>query len=132
MSDQEQQTKLDGGASASTEGLDGEAERCRICGAVMTAHESLHQNCGGDCLLCMAEAGDGDCMEAAFRLQKVEIARLSAIVDEVHAWAVCGCIATPDDLAQNLPRIVEITTPNAKNQGDSGGFIAGGSPGLPG
>lgn len=63
--------------------------------------------------MCMAEAGDDDCTQSALRLQKAEIARLSAIVDEVHAWAVCGGIATPSDMAQNLPRIVEITTPNA-------------------
>ena len=112
MSNQKQQTKPDSGASVSTARLGGEVERCHICGAVMTDHESLRQNCGGDCLMCMAEAGDGDCVEAAFRLQKAEIARLSAVVDEVHAWAVCGGIATPDDMAQNLPRIVEITTPN--------------------
>ena len=37
---------------------------------------------------------------------------LEAVLDEVHSWAVCGCIASPDDMAKNLPRIVEITTPN--------------------
>jgi hypothetical protein len=95
----------------------GDVERCHICGEPMTEGESLRQNCGGGCLICMAEAGDPDCIEAAFRLQKAEIARLLAVVDEVHAWAVCGCIATPDDMAKNLPRIVEITTPNARLSG---------------
>lgn len=113
MSDQEPKTKPDGGASVSTAGLGGDVEHCHICGAPMTESESLHQNCGGDCLTCMAEAGDLDCMEAAFRIQKAEIARLLAVVDEVHAWAVCGCIATPEDMVENLPHIVEITTPNA-------------------
>lgn len=115
MSNQEQQTKPDGGASVSTAGLGGDVERCHICGEPMTEGESLRQNCGGGCLICMAEAGDPDCIEAAFRLQKAEIARLLAVVDEVHAWAVCGCIATPDDMAKNLPRIVEITTPNVEH-----------------
>jgi hypothetical protein len=41
----------------------------------------------------------------------VEILRLQAIVQEVHAWAVCAPLATPDDMAQNLPRVVEITAP---------------------
>lgn len=41
-----------------------------------------------------------------------EIERLRGIIDEVHSWAVCGCIATPQDMAQGLPRIVEITTPD--------------------
>jgi len=30
--------------------------RCGICKAVLD--QSLHADCGGDCLLCMAEAGD--------------------------------------------------------------------------
>ncbi|MEJ0004414.1 MAG: hypothetical protein WDN30_14325 [Pararobbsia sp.] len=38
---------------------------------------------------------------------------LQAIVDEVHAWAVCAGIASPEDMAQNFPRIVDITAPNA-------------------
>ena len=39
--------------------------------------------------------------------------RLRAVIEEVHSWAVCACFATPEDMAQNFPRIVEITTPNA-------------------
>ena len=42
---------------------------------------------------------------------------LEAVIDEVHSWAVCGCIASPDDMAKNLPRIVEITTPNVELTG---------------
>lgn len=37
--------------------------------------------------------------------------RLSKIVQEVHNWAVCGCIAPPEDLMQNLPHIIAITKP---------------------
>jgi hypothetical protein len=40
-----------------------------------------------------------------------EIERLRAVVDEVHSWAVCACIASPEDMAQNFPHIVEITAP---------------------
>ena len=40
-----------------------------------------------------------------------EITRLRGVVGEVHSWAVCGSITTPEDMAQNLPRIVEITAP---------------------
>lgn len=37
------------------------------------------------------------------------------------------------DVLLLMAAVVEMTEPsNAKNQGDSGGFIAGGSPGLPG
>lgn len=34
---------------------------------------------------------------------------LESIISEVHAWAVCGAITTPEDMMSNLPRIVEIT-----------------------
>jgi hypothetical protein len=37
------------------------------------------------------------------------IQHLESIINEVHSWAVCAAIATPDDMAQNFPRIVEIT-----------------------
>lgn len=40
-----------------------------------------------------------------------EVKRLQDIIDEVHSWAVCGCIATPEDMCQNLPHIVAITGP---------------------
>lgn len=40
-----------------------------------------------------------------------EIERLRKIVDQTHSWAVCAAIASPEDMAQNFPHIVEITTP---------------------
>ena len=48
--------------------------------------------------------------ETIQRLEEDNV-RLRKIVDEVHAWAVCACIATPEDMYQNFPRIVEITSP---------------------
>jgi hypothetical protein len=39
-----------------------------------------------------------------------EIERLRGVVAEVSDWAICACLATPEDMAQNLPRIVEITS----------------------
>lgn len=38
-----------------------------------------------------------------------EIKRLRAIIEEVNSWAVCAGIASPEDMAQNFPRIIEIT-----------------------
>ena len=38
-------------------------KKCRICGTQFD--NELHQDCGGDCLLCMAEAGDPDCAVSA-------------------------------------------------------------------
>ena len=39
-----------------------------------------------------------------------EVDRLQKIVVEVNSWAVCAVLTTPEDMAQNLPRIVEITS----------------------
>ena len=41
----------------------------------------------------------------------VEILQLQAKLDEVHSWIVCAPIATAEDMMQNAPRIIEITTP---------------------
>lgn len=40
-----------------------------------------------------------------------EVLRLLSVVDEVHSWAVCAGITDAADMAQNFPRIVEITGP---------------------
>lgn len=45
-----------------------------------------------------------------------ENAGLRARLDEVHSWAVCAAIASPADMAQNFPRIVEITSPEYKGE----------------
>lgn len=42
--------------------------------------------------------------------------RMRDIISEVHAWAVCAAIASPADMAQNFPRIVEITSPEYKGE----------------
>lgn len=41
-----------------------------------------------------------------------ENSRLKIIIEEVHAWAVCAAITTPEDMAQNFPRIIQITSPD--------------------
>jgi len=38
--------------------------------------------------------------------------RLRAIISEVHSWAGCASIATPEDMMQNIDRIIEITNPD--------------------
>lgn len=45
---------------------------CNICHTPMTTGESLHQDCGGDCLLCMAEVGDDACIATVLRLARKE------------------------------------------------------------
>lgn len=49
--------------------------------------------------------------EVRLAILACRIEDLERIISEVHAWAVCGAIATPEDMMANLPRIVEITTP---------------------
>ena len=41
---------------------------------------------------------------------QLRINDLYLVIEEVHAWAVCGAITSPEDMMQNLPRIAEITT----------------------
>lgn len=36
---------------------------------------------------------------------------LNEIIAEVHSWAVCSAIATPEDMMQNIGRIGKITAP---------------------
>lgn len=58
----------------------------------------------------MLEASQGSPLE---RLLANEVLRLIAVTDEVHSWVVCGCIASPEDMAGNFERIVAITAPGA-------------------
>lgn len=71
----------------------------------------------GDALGVMVSSDEGEgrldttwSAEEIARL-KAEVERFRAIVDEVHSWAVCAAIASPEDMAQNFPHIVEITGP---------------------
>ena len=41
-------------------------------------------------------------------LQEVE--ELRQIVNEVHSWIVCACMATPEEMAGNFERIEQITS----------------------
>lgn len=50
----------------------------------------------------------------ALAIVETENRRLLDIIGEVHSWAVCACIATPEEMMQNISRIVEITRPNVK------------------
>lgn len=43
---------------------------CNICKTPMTEHESFRMDCGGDCLLCMAEIGDDACIAKVLRLAR--------------------------------------------------------------
>ncbi|MNK80466.1 hypothetical protein D3C87_1001810 [compost metagenome] len=47
----------------------------------------------------------------------LEVLRLRSIMDEIHAWAVCGCIADADDMMQNIERVCDITAPGFEGRG---------------
>jgi hypothetical protein len=50
-------------------------------------------------------------IDVVSRTNDSEIQRLKEIISEVHSWAVCFPIASDQDMAQNFPRIIEITDP---------------------
>lgn len=46
-------------------------ERCNICRRLMNdPADPTSLNCGGDCMRCLAEAGDPDCIAACARHEK--------------------------------------------------------------
>lgn len=61
-------------------------KKCNICGVEMQDTEpSPTLDCGGDCLSCMAEAGDTDCIELMYLFLKEENRDLRLQRDELLA-----------------------------------------------
>ena len=62
--------------------------KCSICKGLLNTTDPLTRDCGVDCLLCMAEAGDPDCMAAV-----VEVARKHRnVLEGIASCATqCGC-----------------------------------------
>lgn len=59
--------------------------KCSICGVSLvdnptTNEERLRCNCGGDCLMCMADAGDLECLATAYRILKQAVERPGKVV----------------------------------------------------
>jgi len=45
------------------------SKQCSICKVELDNPENdFSQDCGGDCLLCMAEAGDQECIDAILKI----------------------------------------------------------------
>lgn len=59
------------------------------------------------------------CLAAELQAERAKTERLRVIIDEVHSWVVCGCIATPQDMAQNFEHITKITAPEDNSETDS-------------
>lgn len=48
-------------------------DRCSICRrALNVATDPFSEDCGGDCLLCMADAGDPECVEAVRQVLRTQ------------------------------------------------------------
>ena len=54
---------------------------CSICNrALDVADDPYSLNCGGDCLMCLAEARDPDCVRMVLEIAKKDAKRLDALV----------------------------------------------------
>lgn len=58
-----------------------------------------------------------DCAVARVEALEAERDRLRDVVGEVHAWIVCSCIASSDDMMQNAERIEFICRAALKGEG---------------
>lgn len=59
--------------------------RCNICGhATNTNKNSLYLDCGGDCLLCMADAGDLDCIQSVAKIARKQAAMLETVKTNLY------------------------------------------------
>lgn len=52
---------------------------CKTCKRPLDTGDIRDENCGGDCLMCMAKAGDGDCQHA---LNETLLEKVYAFVNE--------------------------------------------------
>ena len=73
---------------------------CNTCNGEMNTGAVGDRDCGGDCLRCMADAGDPDCIEALFldmmdRLSKTTLAcvkefkkrvQLQSVIDDMRDY----------------------------------------------
>jgi hypothetical protein len=84
---------------------------CNICKTPFD--EGLHQDCGGDCLLCMAEAGDTDCALTAVVHLKAQRDALRALVDEALKEYSIGYVLGTDwvERAQSTPQPADPSAP---------------------
>jgi hypothetical protein len=68
------------------------ASQCNICKSPFD--DTLHLDCGGDCLLCMAEAGDPDCALQAIKYLKTalaaSLAHNKALADQFESYVDGG------------------------------------------
>lgn len=58
---------------------------CKICGRELDTSDPTTQDCGGDCLKCMAEAGDPDCIKSM------------ELLEHTHCWG------GPDSTCEAMP-----------------------------
>jgi hypothetical protein len=75
----------------SSDALETTDQRCGICGRPLDQpNDPTSQNCGGDCLRCMAEAGDPDCQRTMAGLSQTTDEIAHAAVRQFAAYAAAG------------------------------------------
>jgi hypothetical protein len=59
-----------------------------------------------------AMQGDEPTDQEPIALLQRRVREQREIIDEVHSWIVCACIANAEDMMQSAERIAEITSPD--------------------
>jgi len=68
---------------------------CNICGRVLdVAQDPSSRNCGGDCVRCMAESGDPDCIKTMEALKKTK-GWVPKLGEWILMWNYVESIAVP-------------------------------------
>lgn len=59
---------------------------CKTCGAHLdVCHDPFSMDCGGDCLLCMADAGDPDCLKSVLDWCRDTFRKIAMIDADIQA-----------------------------------------------
>ena len=70
--------------------------KCNLCKNEMTNEWGKHKDCGGDCLSCMAESGDSECMEY------LGVILMNELYDEIHELIDRKLSVLSDDCENNV------------------------------
>lgn len=75
-------------------------EKCHICKRDLNVPgDPTSEDCGGDCLSCMAEAGDPDCIESMKKIRRQELAACYG-AGQIKQGLIAGEYPPPDVLAR--------------------------------
>lgn len=77
-------------------------DTCKTCGKPMDNRD----NCGGDCVFCMAEAGDPECIKACITRARNAQEEITQLLDRIHDRTM----AFEAKDGRQVRRIVELET----------------------